>query len=148
MKKYSEDISISGRKAEIEEKVADLRRLMKKDKLDGLYISKQEHFAWITAGGDSIVTRFVEDGVCAIFITMTGMYFICNNIETQRMKDEEFLDQLGFEPRGMWWFENRTIEFVRELIGEKGAFAADILLHGARDANPYSAVPGKNIMRE
>ena len=73
--------------------------------------------------------------MCAIFITMTGRYFICNNIETQRMKDEELLDQLGFEARGMWWFENRTMEFIRELIGEKGTFAADVPLEGASDAN-------------
>ena len=136
MKQYREDLSVSGRKAEIEGKVAALRGVMAEKHLDGLYISKQEHFAWISAGGDNIVTRFVEDGVCAIFITMTGRYFICNNIETQRMKDEELLDQLGFEARGMWWFENRTMEFIRELIGARGAFAADVPLEGASDANP------------
>ncbi len=136
MKQYIEDISLNGRRDEIDSKAADLHALMDKNHLDGLYISKQEHFAWITAGGDNIVTRFVEDGVCAIFITMTGRYFICNNIETQRMKDEELLDQLGFEARGMWWFENRTMEFIRELIGEKGKFAADVALEGASDANP------------
>jgi hypothetical protein len=65
MKQYSEDLSVQGRRQEIEGKVADLRGLMEKAGLDGLYISKQEHFAWITAGGDNIVTRFVEDGVCA-----------------------------------------------------------------------------------
>ena len=135
MKQFAEDLSVQGRRREIEGKVADLRRSMEKAGLDGLYISKQEHFAWITAGGDNIVTRFVEDGVCAIFITMKGRYFICNNIETQRMKDEELLDQLGFEARGMWWFENRTMEFIRELIGEKGTFAADVALEAASDAN-------------
>jgi Xaa-Pro dipeptidase len=136
MKHYGEDASVQGRKAEIEGKVADLRDFMKKNNLDGLYISKQEHFAWITAGGDNIVTRFVEGGICAILITMTGRYFICNNIETQRMKEEELLDQLGFEERGMWWFENRTMEFVREIIGAEGKFAADIPMENASDANP------------
>ena len=53
MKHYREDPSVSARKAEIEGKVADLRDLMEKAGLDGLYISKQEHFAWITAGGDN-----------------------------------------------------------------------------------------------
>ena len=52
------------------------------------------------------------------------------------MKDEEFLDQLGFEERWMWWFENRTLEFIRELIGVNGKFAADMPLEGAGDANP------------
>jgi Xaa-Pro dipeptidase len=136
MKQYDQDLSIKARSSEIEEKVAKLRGIMQEKKLDGIYISKQEHFAWITAGGDSIVTRFVEDGICAIFITKEGKYFICNNIETQRMIDEEYLDQLGFEGKEMWWFENRTMEIIKELISDKGLFAADVPLEGAIDANP------------
>lgn len=136
MKKYKQDLTVSGRIAEIESKVDALRQVMKAQSLRGLYISKQEHFAWITAGGDNIVTRFVEDGICAIFITLEGRYFICNNIETQRMIDEELLDLLGFEERSMWWFENRTMEFINDLIGVDGAFAADIALDRAVDANP------------
>ena len=135
MKKYEQDLTVDGRIAEIEGKVDALRQVMKAQGLKGMYISKQEHFAWITAGGDNIVTRFVEDGICAIIITLNGRYFICNNIETQRMIDEELLDQLGFEERSMWWFENRTMEFINELIGVDGAFAADIALDRAVDAN-------------
>ena len=103
----------------------------------GVYISKQEHFAWITAGGDNIVTRFVEGGVCAILITKNGRYFICNNIETQRMIDEEKLDQLGFKERSMWWYEDRTQEYIRDLIGKGGSYAADIPLPGSKDANSF-----------
>jgi len=136
MKEYRQDLSIAARKAEIEKKAADLRTVMKKQGLNGIYISKQEHFAWITAGGDNIVTRFVEDGVCAIFITMTGKYYICNNIEAQRMIDEEVLDQLGFEVRSMWWFENLTMAIIKDLIGDNSKFAADVPLPGASDANP------------
>lgn len=136
MNNYQEDLTISGRTLEIEEKVMKLRGIMQDEKLDGIYISIQEHFAWITAGGDNIVTRFVEDGVCAIFVTMAGRYFICNNIETQRMIDEECLAELGFEERSMWWFENKTMAFIHELIGENGKFGADINLPGAIDVNP------------
>lgn len=135
MKKYQQDLSISARFAEIEGKVDALRQVMQDQNLKGFYVSKQEHFAWITAGGDNIVTRFVEDGICAIFITLDARYFICNNIETQRMIDEEYLDQLGFEERSMWWFENRTMEFINDLIGSDGAFAADISLDRAIDGN-------------
>jgi len=135
MKHFEQDLSLQGRKAEIDGKIIALRQYMITDDLKGIYISKQEHFAWITAGGDNIVTRFVEDGVCAIFITLEGQYFICNNIETQRFKDEELLDQLGFEERSMWWFENRTMEFINDLIGEDSPFAADIPLDRASDAN-------------
>lgn len=135
MKQYTQDLSLEARKAEIDVKIADLRKIMAERGLDGIYISKQEHFAWITAGGDNIVTRFVEDGVCAIFITLEGQYFICNNIETQRFKDEEFLDKLGFEELSMWWYENRTMAYINDLIGADGKFAADISMDRASDAN-------------
>jgi Xaa-Pro aminopeptidase len=135
MKHFEQDLSVQGRKAEIEGKIDALRHYMQANDLKGIYISKQEHFAWITAGGDNIVTRFVEDGVCAIFITLDGQYFICNNIETQRFKDEEYLDQFGFEERSMLWFENRTMEFINDLIGADNPFAADIPLDRASDAN-------------
>jgi Xaa-Pro aminopeptidase len=134
MKHYTQDLTVQGRRTEIEGKVSDLREIMDAQGIDGIYISKQEHFAWITAGGDNIVTRFVEGGVCAILITMEGRYFICNNIETQRMKDEEKLDQLGFEPLTMWWYEDRTLEFVDKLIGPGAVLAADIPLQGSMDA--------------
>lgn len=136
MKHYTQDLSVQGRRAEIEGKVSNLREIMSAQNIDGFYISKQEHFAWITAGGDNIVTRFVEGGVCAILITMEGRYFICNNIETQRMKDEEKLDQLGFEPLTMGWYEDRTLEHIDRLIGPGAVLAADIPLGGAMDATP------------
>jgi Xaa-Pro dipeptidase len=134
MKHYTEDTSIQGRSKEINEKVNKLRKEMVHQKLDGILINKQQNFAWITAGADNIVTRFVEDGICSVFITMDGMYFICNNIEAQRMKDEEFLDQLGFEPREMWWYENRAMEYIKDLIGQ-GVYAADVPMPDAADAN-------------
>ena len=137
MKEYIEDASVQGRKAEIDGKIAKLRGLMKERSLDGVYISRQQNFAWITAGGCNIVSRFVDGGCCAILITMTGQYFICANIETLRMKEEEILEELGFEERSYYWYENKTREILDGLIGPGGKLAADISLPGASDANGF-----------
>ena len=134
MKQYIADDSIQGRLAEIEVKVKNLRADMAERGWDAVYISKSEHFAWITAGGCNIVTRYSENGVCGILITRENRYFMCNNIETKRMLVEEKLGELGFEERSCRWYENRTLAFIREIIGE-GAFAADIALPGAEDAD-------------
>jgi len=137
LKEYIEDASVQGRKAEIDGKIAKLRGLMKERSLDGVYISRQQNFAWITAGGCNIVSRFVDGGCCAILITMTGQYFICANIETLRMKEEEILEELGFEERSYYWYENKTREILDGLIGPGGKLAADISLPGASDANGF-----------
>ena len=63
MKEYIMDMSISGRLAEIEGKLVLLRADMAEKGWDALYISKSEHFAWMTAGADNIVTRYVESGI-------------------------------------------------------------------------------------
>ncbi len=134
MKQYIEDMSIQGRRAEIETKLSNLRADMKAQGWDAVYISKSEHFAWITAGGDNIVTRYSENGVCAIVVTQENAYFICNNIETRRMLVEEKLGELGFEEKSCYWYENKTMDFIHEIIGN-GKLAADIALPGAEDAN-------------
>ena len=136
MKQYVEDASIAGRVVEISDKVAKLREYMTAEQLDGIYISKQNHFAWITAGGDNIITRFTDAGVCAILITQSDRYFICNNIEAGRMKDEEFLDQLGFKEMSFYWYEDKEAECIAQAIGANGKLAADIPMAGAVDANP------------
>jgi len=137
LKNYVEDTSVQGRKAEIDSKVAKIRGIMKEKALDAVYISKQQNFAWITAGGCNIVSRFVDSGSCAILITMEGQYFICGNIETLRMKEEELLEDLGFEERSFYWYENKTRDIINGLIGQNGKLAADIPLPGASDANPF-----------
>ncbi len=131
---FMSDDSIPSRRGEIDRKIARLREDMARRKWDAAYISKSEHFAWVTAGGDNIVTRFVEGGVCAILVTASARYFICNNIETLRMKEEEHLEELGFEELSMPWYEQRTQDLIRGVL-KGGALAADIPLPGAEDAN-------------
>lgn len=134
MKEYIMDMSISGRLAEIEDKLVLLRADMAEKGWDALYISKSEHFAWITAGADNIVTRYVEGGICALLITAEKRYFLCNNIETKRMLVEEKLDELGFEERSWYWYENKTAAILQEIVGN-GKLASDIPLPGAADCN-------------
>ena len=135
-KVYKEDTSIAGRKAEIDIKVKRVTDALEKRGLDALYIGKQEAFAWITAGGDNIITRYVEDGVTAILITKDGArYAITNAIEYPRVLEEEKLDQLGFEVMTQPWYENHNAEYVRKIIGEKGTYASDVAMPGAEDAN-------------
>ena len=135
MKTYTEDMSIGARKAEIDTKLAKLRSTMQKEGLAGVLVNKSNHFAWITAGGDNIVTRYSEGGICTIFVTRDKAYYICTNIETQRMIDEEFLDRLGFEARTMQWYEDMTMKIVKDIVGNEKV-ASDNGLPGTADANP------------
>lgn len=135
MKTYSEDATIQGRLAEIGIKLKRVHEVLESKGLDALYIVKAENFAWITAGGNSIITRFVESGVVGILITKSNQYAITNDIEYRRFIDEEKLDQLGFEVITQPWYENKTLEHIRRIIGAGGKFSSDIAINGAEDAN-------------
>ena len=47
---------------------------------------------------------------------------------------EEKLGELGFEEKSCFWYENKTEQFLREIVGS-GVVAADIPLGDAKDAN-------------
>jgi len=135
MKTYTEDTSIKARKAEIDQKLAKLRSAMTAEGLAGVLINKSSHFAWISAGSDNICTRYKEGGICTILVTKDKAYYICNNIEALRMIEEQYLDQLGFEERGMFWYEDKTQDIIKEIIGN-GKIASDSGMPGTVDAEP------------
>lgn len=134
MRTYIEDTSIEARIAEIEWKAGRLREAMARKGWAAVIINKSQNFAWITAGCSNIVTRYAEAGICSIMITRDRRYFLCNNIETQRMLDEERLEELGFEALTTMWYEDMTVARIKSVIGD-GRYASDIALKGAEDAN-------------
>ena len=135
MNKFVEDSSLDSRKKEIESKLKRLREIMVEKSYDAFYISKAQNFSWITAGGCSIVSRWVEGGVCGILVTHSGQYYICKNIEAQRMVDEELLDKLGFEEKVSFWYEDKNLSIIRDIIGADGVLATDLPISGAIEAN-------------
>lgn len=139
MKEYVEDASIEGRRREIEEKLERVYKALDDHGWDALYFGKAEGFAWITAGGNSVVSRFVELGVMAVLVTRTGRYAITSIIEKQRAIDEEKLELLGFELVVHPWYEVNKHEVVRKIVGDGAKVATDVLFPGTADANPAIA---------
>lgn len=99
-------------KAKIEIRLDRVRALMSEKSFDGLYLRGQDNFAWLSCGGRNYVGMGAA-GICGLLVTADKCYAITNNIEAPRMRDEEHLEELGFELRyGLWYdngFEKRTI---------------------------------------
>ena len=134
MKTYVMDNSIQARKQEVDTKLVRVRKMLDEKKLNALYIAKCEGFAWITAGADSIITRYVEAGCVSALITKDKCYAITNNIEYQRFLDEEKIDQLGFELLNQLWYENKTVSYIKDIVGD-GPWASDVPMPGSVDGN-------------
>ncbi|QXE90093.1 M24 family metallopeptidase [Geomonas subterranea] len=71
-------------------------------------------FAWVTAGGSNEVLLAAETGVAEVVVTPEGAYVITNEIEAQRLADEQLPE--GFELRVLPWAYPSQVEVVlREL---------------------------------
>lgn len=114
---YREDTSISARREEIAIKLERVRELLRREGKKGLVLMRQTNFSWITAGGKDQVTIYLEAGVATILITEKAQYAITNIIEQARMRDEEKLEELGFEIISQPWYEDKTAQIVADLIG-------------------------------
>jgi Xaa-Pro aminopeptidase len=98
---------------ELAVKLGRIRALMQAAKLDGVYLKRQDDFAWLTCGGQNYL-GWGEMGNCGLLVTADTTYAVTNIIEKQRMIDEERLEELGFKIwAGIWYendFERKTIE--------------------------------------
>lgn len=103
---------------EVKIKLERVRKFMDGKGLSGMLIKKQPNFSWITAGGLNMVGIATEMGVTSVLVTKDNCYLIANKIEAPRMKDEE-IDGLGFEVVSYEWYENRELEIVKKIAGEK-----------------------------
>ncbi|HMT06529.1 MAG TPA: M24 family metallopeptidase [Pyrinomonadaceae bacterium] len=85
----------------------------------GVMLNAQHNFAWITGGANNAIDTSRENGAATILITNRGKrYLIANNIEMQRMLDEQ-VDASLFKPSEFrWQDEKATPDLVRQLAGD------------------------------
>jgi len=132
-KVYVEDTTINGRRDEIDIKVERIMKLLASENLDALYLTRQSNFSWITAGASNVVTICTEDGVASVLVTKDGKRFaITNAVEEARMKEEQHLEELGFELLSQAWYENRAEEFIKKIVGRMERVGADIHFGAAK----------------
>lgn len=105
-------------KEEVQAKLGRVREFLTQQSLTGVAVSTQANFAWLTAGGDNHVAMCSEGGVAHLVVTPTEQHCVTNNIEEQRIADEE-IGGLGlFEMHSAPWQEERTDELIAGLGGD------------------------------
>lgn len=122
---YREDTSLQGRKEEIGEKLARIRNLLEKEGKEGLLLTRHPNFSWITAGGKGFVANCFDSAAIFVLVTTTGLFAICNVIETPRIREEECLEQLGFEIISFGWQEDKLFEKVTQCVSSPEKVIAD-----------------------
>ncbi len=93
-------------RTESEIKIHSLQALMEELKLDGIFLKRQDDFAWITCGGRNYVGAG-DMGNAGVLVKSDGKAFlVTNNIEAPRMVDEENVGDLGYQVQSFLWHDN------------------------------------------
>ncbi|MCX7706301.1 MAG: M24 family metallopeptidase [bacterium] len=106
-------------KSEIEIKWEKLRIVLKEKNLDGYIINRISNFSWFTGGGNNFVAINTEYGASSLLVTEKKLYLLSNNIEADRMKNEE-LQGLPFDDIVcVWHKDDGLFQMAEKIAGNK-----------------------------
>ncbi|SDJ77957.1 M24 family metallopeptidase [Sediminibacillus albus] len=86
--------------AEINEKVVKLQSAIESSSFEGIVLTQQKNVSWLV-NGRSFINTATEKSVAVILVTDTSLVLFVNNIEKERLVDEEFdmiFDQIEVYP--------------------------------------------------
>lgn len=86
-------------------KVKRIQDLIDRHSIDALLLRQVANFAWATCGTASYVNLATTNGAASLLIAPTGRYVITDNIEATRLKQEEALEEQGWDFRITPWYE-------------------------------------------
>jgi Xaa-Pro aminopeptidase len=108
------NIPMPDRNAEVRDKLAVMRRWLLAAEAGAIRLRGVDWFSWGTAGGLDVVVLSAETGVAELLVTAQHAYVLTDEIEAQRLQDEEV--PAGWEWNVIPWAEPELRErFVAEL---------------------------------
>jgi Xaa-Pro aminopeptidase len=94
------------RLAEVRTKYDRVKKFLHEKQYGGVLLTSTANFAWLTGGGDTHVENHNKFGVATLFATPQKLYVITNNIEVERIKNEELQGvESEFEFAVSDWFD-------------------------------------------
>lgn len=107
---------------EVSAKLAIIRAVLQEKKFAGVRLRGTDWFAWATAGGSNTVLLAAETGIAEVLVTPTDAWILTDEIETQRLRDEQIPAQEPFDLSYTFsvnpWADTSQRElFVRDVTG-------------------------------
>lgn len=101
---------------EVDFKLEFIRKTLTETKAIALRLRGTDWFAWATAGGSNTVLLTAETGVAEILVTAENAFVLTDEIEAQRLQNEELPDnfQMHIYP---WADVSQRETFVKEITG-------------------------------
>ena len=110
---------LTARSAEIDHKLRLMREALHETGAAGIRLRGTDWFTWATGGGSHTVLLAAETGIADVLVTADRAYLLTNEIEAQRLRDEE-LSGDSFQVQAIPWADTEQQEaFVRDMAGDK-----------------------------
>jgi len=123
--------------SEFDAKQKNIRALLESRGVDALLLRQSGNFAWATCGADSFINRADLIGAASLLLTPTNRYVITNNIEANRLMQEEGLADQGWDFQVVPWYKQKDL--ISELTsGMK--LGADTVFPSALDMSNEIAI--------
>ena len=95
--------------SELELKLRRIDELLNHYSLNALLLRQHASFAWLTCGGDSNINIADRYGAASILVAPHGRYVLTDNIEADRLQEEQGLKDQGWEFRIAPWYSQDGI---------------------------------------
>jgi len=106
------------------EKIARIRELLEKEQLSGVFITKGVNFTWLT-GGRPYVNAAAENACAQIWVDRQKAVLVSNNIEAQRLTEEELTGLPLDEVISLAWHEAQAPTEIAEKLAEGKPWKTD-----------------------
>lgn len=132
---------------EISKKLAVLRHTLQETNAAGIRLRGTDWFAWATAGGSNTVLLAAETGVAEVLVTPTDAWVLTDEIEAQRLKDEELSEDSPYKLHVNPWAQGSERQAFVEEATQCGQVLSDKPSGGSTEATlPSSLVQHRWVM--
>jgi hypothetical protein len=128
------------RVAEIAQKLDWMHQTLLEANASGIRLRGIDWFAWATAGGSNMVLFAAETGIAEVLVTIDGAWILTDEIEAQRLQDEELPENSAYQWAINPWAKIDDREsFVRQvtqggkIISDTPTLAEESLPNSLRD---------------
>ena len=102
------------RQEEVRTKLQRVRSWLEVAGLEGIVLASQANFAWLTGGGNNYVYVGDAAGEASLLVTISQAYLLTNNIELNRLLEEEMA---GLPFQGIYWNWHQR-DKAKELVAD------------------------------
>lgn len=118
------------RTEEVQTKLALLRATMMEEGARAIRLRGSDWFAWATAGGSNVVLLTAETGVAEVLVTVDEACILTDDIEIERLRNEEV--PRGFTFHAAPWDQVEMRESYVRSLADDDAVLSDRPQHGER----------------